>query len=674
MAQPVTMDTLALDELCINTIRTLTMDAVQAADSGHPGTPMALAPLAYVLWTRHLRHDPSDPHWVDRDRFVLSCGHASMLIYSLLYLTGYDLSLEDIKRFRQLGSKTPGHPEYGVTPGVETTTGPLGQGIGNAVGMALAEAHLAATFNHGNQKVVDHWTYFLASDGDLMEGVSHEAASLAGHLQLGKLIGVYDDNRITIDGATDLTYGDDPVQRFEAYGWHVLCVEDGNDLSAIDRALEAARAEAVRPSLIVLRTHIAFGSPNKQDTAAAHGAALGEEEVALTKKNLDWPSSDPFFVPDDALERWRKCVARGARLRDEWTHRLQAYRAAHPNDAVEFDRRISGHLPDGWDTALPTFEEGKPVATRNASGKVLNALATRIPELIGGSADLAGSVKTDLTDAGSIAPGDASGRNIHFGVREHAMGAIMNGMALHGGTRPFGGTFLVFSDYMRPAIRLAALMRLPTIYVFSHDSIGLGEDGPTHQPVETLAALRVIPGLVVIRPADANETVDAWRFTMRHSNGPVALILTRQSVPTLPAAQGPGVAAGGYVISPASGSRERGILMASGSEVSLALEAQARLREEGIAVRVVSMPSLEIFSMQKEEYRRTVLPPDLTLRVAVEAAHPMPWYRWVGDRGALVTLDRFGESGPYRDVYQALGITVEQIVRRVRELNASTAG
>jgi transketolase len=668
VAQPVTMDTLALDELCINTIRTLSMDAVQAADSGHPGTPMALAPLGYVLWTRYLRHDPSDPSWPDRDRFVLSCGHASMLLYSLLYLTGYDLSLDDIKQFRQLGSRTPGHPEYGVTPGVETTTGPLGQGIGNAVGMALAEAHLAATFNRGQHRVVDHWTYFVASDGDLMEGVSHEAASLAGYLGLGKLIGVYDDNRITIDGSTDLTCRDDPVQRFEAYGWHVLRVEDGNDLGAIDRALESARGESSRPSLIVLRTHIAYGSPNKQDTAAAHGSALGEEEVALTKKQLDWPSTGVFFVPDDALEHWRKCVTRGARLHEEWKDRFRRYQTAHSNDAAEFERRVSGSLPKDWETGLPTFEVGKALATRNASGKVLNALAARMPELIGGSADLAGSVKTELIGLGSVAPGNAVGRNIHFGVREHAMGSMLNGMALHRGTRPFGGTFLVFSDYMRPAIRLAALMGLPTIYIFSHDSIGLGEDGPTHQPIETLAALRAIPGLHVIRPADANETVDAWRVAIRRSNGPVALILTRQSVPTLPPRAGDDVARGGYVLSPAPGGEERGILLASGSEVSLALEAQARLAKDGIAVRVVSMPCLELFGAQSDEYRGAVLPPHLTVRVAVEAAHPMPWYRWIGDGGATVTIERFGESGPYQDVYRALGITVDHVVGAVRAL------
>lgn len=662
VAQPVTTDALSLEQLCINTIRTLSMDAVQAANSGHPGTPMALAPVSYVLWTRHLRHDPQTPDWPDRDRFVLSCGHASMLIYSLLYLTGYDLSLDDIKAFRQLGSRTPGHPEFGVTPGVETTTGPLGQGVGNAVGMALAEAHMAAVFNRPGHVVLDHYTYFFASDGDLMEGVSHEAASLAGHLGLGKLIGVYDDNRITIDGSTDLACSDDVPKRFAAYGWHVINVDDGNDLTAIDQAFHAAKSESQKPSLIVLRTHIAYGSPNKQDTAAAHGAALGEEEVRLTKQNLGWPSQEAFHVPEEALEQWRKCRDRGIALRDDWAARFENYGGVFRAEADELGRRWAGHLPPGWDAASPVFPADEAAATRNASGKALNAISPHVPELFGGSADLAGSVKTEMNGVPGFSRTQPEGRNVFFGVREHAMGSVMNGLALHGGVRPYGGTFLIFSDYMRPAIRLAAMMRLPTIYLFSHDSIGLGEDGPTHQPIETLSALRAIPGLTVIRPADARETVQAWRAALT-AHGPVAIILTRQNVPGL--THGGELSRGAYVLSDPDGEPDA-IVMASGSELSLAVEARERLAAEGVGVRVVNMPSMELFAEQDDTYRESVLPSGVEVRVAVEAGHPMAWYRWVGLRGAVVGLNRFGESGPYDAVYESLGITAGEVVKAVK--------
>ncbi|MGH7607642.1 MAG: transketolase, partial [Gemmatimonadales bacterium] len=542
----------ALEQLCINAVRTLAMDAVQRADSGHPGTAMALAPLAYVLWQRHLRVNPANPEWAGRDRFVLSCGHACMLLYSVLYLTGYDLTLDDLKQFRQWGSRTPGHPERGLTPGVDATTGPLGQGIGNAVGMAIAEAQLAARF----PGVVDHHTYFVASDGDLMEGVSHEACSLAGHLRLGKLIGVYDDNRITIDGSTDLTFSDDTARRFEAYGWHVQRVADGNDLAAIDAALDAANRAADKPSLIIVRTHIAWGSPNKQDTAEAHGAPLGAEEVRLTKQRLGWPSLDAFHVPEEALAEWRRVRDRGARLEAAWTDRWAAFQRAQPERAAELTRRLAGRLPDGWDAALPAFGPTDAQATRAASGKTLNALAPRLPELIGGSADLTGSNNTEIKGGAVYAAGHVTGRNLHFGVREHAMGAILNGIAYHGGFIPFGGTFLIFSDYMRPPIRLAALTHLKVLYVFTHDSIGLGEDGPTHQPVEQLAALRAIPNMTVIRPSDPTEVVEAWRAAIRHEGGPIALVLTRQKVGVVDRsryASAAGLHQGGYVLADTPG-------------------------------------------------------------------------------------------------------------------------
>jgi transketolase len=666
----------ALDQLCVNTVRVLAMDAVQQADSGHPGTPMALAPLAYVLWQRHLRYSPANPDWFGRDRFVLSAGHACMLLYAVLYLTGYDVSLDDIKQFRQWGSRTPGHSEHGLTPGVEATTGPLGQGVGNAVGMALAEAHLAARFNRPGHAIVDHHTYFLCSDGDLMEGVSHEACSLAGHLKLGKLIGMYDDNHITIDGATDLTYSDDVARRFEGYGWHVTRVADGNDLAALDAALAAARRATDRPSLVVVRTHIAWGSPHKQDTPEAHGAPLGAEEVKLTKQRLGWPSLEPFHVPADALAHWRRAGERGAGLEAEWRKRYDAYRRAFPAEAAELERRLAGRLPEGWDGALAAVAPQDAQATRAASGQVLNAVAPRLPELFGGSADLAGSTNVVFKNGGDVAAQGWGARNVHFGVREHAMGAILNGLALHGGVRPLGSTFLIFSDYMRPAIRLAALSRLPVIYVFSHDSIGLGEDGPTHQPVEQLAGLRAIPNLTVIRPADPAEVVEAWRAAILRRDGPVALVLTRQKVPVIDRtryAPANGLRLGAYVLADASGGKPAIVLMASGSEVELILGAYQRLAADGIAARAVSMPCMELFAAQPQEYRDAVLPPDVSARLAVEAASPQPWYRWVGDRGAVLAIERFGASAPYKRLYEALGLTVENVVRKAKQLLAGQA-
>jgi transketolase len=671
MADSIAPATQSLEQLCIDTIRTLSMDAVQKADSGHPGTPMALAPLAYLLFTRHLRHNPANPLWMDRDRFVLSAGHASMLLYSVLYLSGYDLSLDDLKQFRQWDSRTPGHPEYGITPGVETTTGPLGQGMGNAVGFAVAEAHLAAVFNGGGHRPVDHHTFFIASDGDMMEGVSHEVASLAGHLRLGKLIGFYDDNHITIEGDTALAFGEDVGARYEAYGWQVQHVEDGNDLEALDRAIRAAKAAADRPSLVVVRTHIAYGSPNKVDTAGAHGSPLGEDEIRLTKQALGWPSTEPFFVPDDALAEWRKCRSRGAALEVEWQRRYDAFQSAQPDRARELERRQRGELPAGWDADIPSFPAGKPVATRNASEKVLNAIAPRLPELMGGAADLAPSTKTLIKDSGDFEAGHYAGRNMHFGIREHGMGTVLNGMALHGGILPYGATFLIFSDYMRPPIRLASLMERQVIYVFTHDSIGLGEDGPTHQPVEMLAILRAIPHLTVLRPADANETAEAWRVAIGHRHGPVALALSRQNLAVFDRSKlgaASGVARGAYILSEAKGGKPEVLLLASGSEVEIVLAAQEKLAARKVGARVVSVPSLELFERESEAYRNEVLPPGVRRRVAVEAAHPMPWYRWVGDQGEVIGLTRFGASAPYDRIYRELGLTPDAVVARVERL------
>jgi transketolase len=663
-------DAQKLDQLCIDTIRTLSMDAVQAANSGHPGTPMALAPLAFVIWTRHLRHNPADPSWADRDRFILSCGHASMLLYSLLYLTGYGLTLDDIRNFRQWDSRTPGHPEYGLTRGVETTTGPLGQGFANGVGMGVAEAHLAARYNRPGHQVVDHCVYTICSDGDLMEGVASEAGSLAGHLGLGKLIYFWDDNKITIEGSTDLAFTEDVGARFAAYGWHTARVEDGNDLEAIDAAIRKAKADP-RPSMITLRTVIGFGSPNKAGSEKAHGEPLGEEEIKLTKQALGWPSTESFFVPDEALRHMRDSGLRGAELQDDWNQRMAAFRAAHPDVAAELEQALSRTLPEGWDADIPTWSaEDKPIATRAASGKALNAIAKRVPWLIGGSADLAGSNNTNIDGGGDLEAESYGGRILHFGVREHGMGSVMNGMTLHGGVRVFGGTFLIFSEYMRPPIRLAALMEQPTIYVFTHDSVGLGEDGPTHQPIEQLPSLRAIPGLIDLRPGDANETAEAWRFAMEHTHGPVFFALTRQALPhldrsTLGAASG--LRRGAYVLADAEGGDPQVILIASGSEVALILEAREKLAADGIRARAVSMPSWALFAQQEKGYRDEVLPPAVKARIAVEAAHPMGWERWVGGEGAVIGISRFGASAPAKRVFEELGFSADNIAAKAKE-------
>ena len=646
------------------------MDAVQKADSGHPGTPMALAPLAYVLWTRHLRYDPADPNWLNRDRFVLSAGHASMLIYSVLYLTGYDLSLDDLKQFRQWESKTPGHPEYGYTPGVETTTGPLGQGVGNSVGMAVGEAHMAAVFNR-DQKIFDHYTYFIASDGDMMEGVSHEAASFAGHAKLGKLIGFYDDNHITIEGDTALTFSDDTGARFEAYGWHIQHVADANDLDALDRATQAAKAETSRPSLIVVRSHIGYGSPNKHDTAEAHGSPLGQDEITLTKKALGYPSQEPFYVAPEALKYWRDTAKKRAKAHDDWNRVYDAYKQANPGLEKELQRRLAGDLPDGWEDALPTFtaKDGN-VASRAASGVVINAIGKKIPELMGGSADLASSTNTIIKGEPSFSAENYAGRNFHFGIREHGMGSIMNGMSLTGGIIPYGATFLIFSDYMRPPVRLACIMDRHVIYIYTHDSIGLGEDGPTHQPIEQLSALRAIPEMTLIRPADASETAEAWRFALKHKKGPVALVLTRQKLSFIDRskyAAAAGLARGAYVLADSPGGAPQVVLISSGSEVALILDAQKKLEADGVRARAVSMPSHEIFARQDQSYRDSVLPKGVK-RIAMEAAHPMSWYKWVGDDGVILGLERFGASAPAPTIYQHLGITVDRMVETAKKL------
>ncbi|MEW5735030.1 MAG: transketolase [Thermodesulfobacteriota bacterium] len=657
-----------MDTLCINTIRALCMDAVQKADSGHPGAPLGMAPAAYVLFTKVMKHNPRRPDWPDRDRFVLSAGHASILLYSLLHCTGYDVSLNDLKEFRQWGSKTPGHPEYGHTPGVETTTGPLGQGFANAVGMAMAERFLAATFNLPGHTVVDHRTYVLCGDGDLMEGVCAEAASLAGHLGLSKLICLYDDNKISIEGPTSLTFTEDVAKRFEAYGWNVLCVEDGNDPGAIGKAVNEAQKETVRPTLIRVATQIAFGSPNKQGSASAHGAPLGAEEVRLTKANLGCPDRD-FCVPDAALEHFRQSLAEGDKAQRRWHEALLRYQEDHPDLFRELKALLDGTLPAGWDSRIPEFPAGGSIATRAASGKVLNAIAQEFPTLLGGSADLAPSNNTLISGAGDFSRSTFSGRNIRFGVREHSMGAIANGMALHKGLRPFCGTFLVFADYMRPAIRMAALMKLPVTYVFTHDSVAVGEDGPTHQPVEHLASLRVIPGLTVIRPADANETAEAWRQAMI-TKGPVALILSRQNLPVLDRerfAGASGVARGAYVLTDVDGDPDL-ILIATGSEVHPALAARMRLMEKGLAARVVSMPSREIFSRQPEAYQKNVLLPSVSRRLVIEAASPFGWESIAGNNGKIIGINGFGISAPGSLVMERMGFTVDDIVSEALEL------
>ena len=670
MVKAVTGTQRAIDGLCVNTIRTLAMDAVQAANSGHPGAPMGLAAAAYVLWTRVLKHNPKNPAWVDRDRFVLSGGHASMLLYSMLHLSGYKLSLKEIKNFRQWGSQTPGHPEYGHTPGVETTTGPLGQGFSNAVGMAMAERHLAAIFNRGSQKIVDHHTYVMCGDGDLMEGIASEAASLAGHLGLGKLVCIYDDNKISIEGGTGLAFTENVAARFRAYHWQVLAVKDGNDLAAIEKALKEARAETAKPTLIALRTHIAYGSPNKQDTHGAHGAPLGVDEVSLTKENLGWPKNRKFYVPENVRREFSKCLDNGRKAETVWNKKFKAYAKKYPELAQNWQKAIAGILPRRWDAGIPTFRDGKAIATRAASGQVLNALAENLPTLIGGSADLAPSNNTIIKSSFDFQKNSYAGRNIRFGVREHAMGAILSGLALHKGIRPYGGTFLVFADYCRPAIRLAALMKLPVTYVFTHDSVAVGEDGPTHQPVEHLAVLRAIPGLTVIRPADATETAAAWRVAIKATDGPVALILSRQNLPVLDRTYYPSATAlakGAYILSDSKGKPDA-ILIGSGSEVSICLEAQRALARQGVAVRVVSMPSWELFERTSQAYKDAVLPPKVTARVAVEAGISMGWERYVGSRGAVVGIDRFGASAPGETVMDKYGMKAAAIVSKTKEL------
>jgi transketolase len=677
----------ALDNLSINTVRFLSVDAVQHANSGHPGLPLGAAPMAYVVWTRFLKHNPKNPTWFDRDRFVLSAGHGSMLLYSLLHLTGYDLSLEEIRGFRQWGSRTPGHPERGITPGVETTTGPLGQGFGNAIGMAMAEAFLAARYNRPGHTIIDHYTFAMLSDGDLMEGVASEAASLAGHLRLGKLICLYDDNHVSLSAGTGLTFTEDVALRFQAYGWHTRRVDDGNDVTAIANALEGALEATDSPKLILVRTHLGYGSPHKQDTFAAHGAPLGQEEVRLTKQHLGWPEDGPFHIPEPVLQHFRQAVERGEREESAWNGKLPAYRRAYPDAARELERVMAEHLPPGWESAVPAFAaDAKGLATRAAAGQVLADLAGRIPQLIGGSADLDPSTHTALRGLGDFESADAAaetqgaagggwsfaGRNLHFGVREHAMGAILNGLAAHGGLLPFGATFLIFSDYMRPPIRLAALMGLHVIYLFTHDSIGLGEDGPTHQPVEQLANLRAIPNLVVIRPADANETATAWRVALRLKNRPVALVLTRQRVPTLDrrfrfAADG-GLERGAYILEDDASGTPDLILIASGSEVPLIVAARDELTKQNLRVRLVSMPSWELFDAQPRQYRDTVLPPAVRVRLAVEAGATQGWCRYVGDAGDVLGIDRFGASAPGEVVMREYGFSADEVCRRALTL------
>jgi len=658
-----------IDDLCINTIRGLSMDAVQKANSGHPGAPMGLAPAAYVLWTRVMNHNPENPGWLDRDRFVLSAGHASMLLYSLLHLSGYAVTLDDIKNFRQWNSKTPGHPEFGHTPGVETTTGPLGQGFANAVGMAMAERHLAARFNTPGHEIVDHYTYMICGDGDMMEGISSEAASLAGHLGLGRLICIYDDNKISIEGSTEIAFTEDVALRFKAYHWHILNVDDGNDIDAIYNAIQAAKAQTGRPSLIVLRTHIAYGSPNKQDTADAHGAPLGEEEVRLAKKSLGLPEDTLFNIPDAVRHHFTQCVEAGRAAEAGWLEKFQAYNKNFPDMAKKWVDAMSGFLTTGWDEDIPEFSVSDgPIATRAASGKVLNAIAARLPTLIGGSADLAPSNKTYLDASHEFQKDAYDGRNIRFGVREHAMGGILSGMFIHHGLRPYGGTFLVFADYLRPALRVAAIMNIPVIYVFTHDSIAVGEDGPTHQPVEHLVSLRAIPGLTVIRPADASETAQAWRQALQITNGPIALILSRQKLPILTSnAVKDGLIKGAYVLADCDGKPDI-ILIGTGSEVHIILEAKASLLEKGVAARVVSMPSWELFEKTSQKYKDRVLLPDVQTRLAVEAGSEMGWCRYVGTRGAVIGINSFGASAPGGLVMEKYGFTSEHVVQKALEL------
>ena len=661
-----------LEELCINTIRFLAVDAVQKANSGHPGTPMGAAPMAYVLWDRFLKHNPKDPKWPDRDRFILSAGHASAMLYALLYLTGYDLSLEDLKQFRQWGSKTPGHPEYGVVPGVETTTGPLGQGFANGVGMAIAERWLAEHYNRPGYEIINHYTYAIVSDGDLQEGVASEAASLAGTLRLGKLIYLYDDNDISIEGNTDIAFAENVPQRFQAYGWHVIGPIDGMETASVDWAIRMAQAENNRPSLIVCRTVIGYGSPNKAGTASVHGEPLGEEEVRLTKERLGWPYEEPFTVPPEALAHFHQAQERGSHQQQEWEAKLEAYRQIFPAGAKRLEEDLRGDLPEKWDRNLAELFkiEEKPVATREASGRVMNSIVKKVHSFTGGSADLAPSTKTTLKDHGHYGFEEYCGHNMHFGVREHAMGAIANGMALHGGIIPYTGTFLIFYDYMRPPVRLAALMGIRVIYIFTHDSVGLGEDGPTHQPIEQLMGLRAVPNLVTIRPADATETIEAWKLALEHRQGPTALILSRQNLPVLDRttlAPASGVQRGGYVLWEIATLPDI-ILIGTGSEVHIALEAGGVLSEKGIAVRIVSLPSWELFDAQPAEYRNAVLPSSIRARISIEAGTPVGWEKYVGLDGIAIGLSRFGASAPGEVVYEKLGLTAQRVVDEALQL------
>jgi transketolase len=660
-----------LDQLSINTIRTLAMDGVQKANSGHPGMPMGMAPAAYVIWTRLMRHNPKNPHWPNRDRFVLSAGHGSMLLYSLLFLTGYDdFTLDQLKLFRQWGGLTPGHPESELSSAIETTTGPLGQGFANGVGMAIGAEYLAAYFNRDDHDLFDYHIYAIVSDGDLMEGVASEAASLAGHLKLGRLIYLYDDNEISIDGSTSLAFTEDRAKRFEAYHWHVQTVTDANDLDAIEAAIKAAQADP-RPSIICVKSVIGYGSPNKAGTAKAHGEPLGVDEVKLTKQNLGWPSEEPFFVPEESLNNFRQCLARGAEFENAWSAKLDAYKQAHPALAAELEQWLSGELPAGWQEAMPTFPSDKPMATREASGKALNAFAAKLPMLLGGSADLRPSNNTYIDGAPAFQAGSRNGRNFHFGVREHAMGSVMNGMVLTKPLIPYGGTFLIFYDYMRPPVRLAAMMGIAPIYVYTHDSIGLGEDGPTHQPIEQLAGLRAVPKLTLIRPADANETAVAWRVAIENRHSPTALALTRQKLPVFDRAKyasAEGLAKGAYVMSESPTGEVDVILIGTGSEVAVAIEAQDALAQESIGARVVSMPSWELFDRQTQEYREQVLPPGVTARVAIEAGVTLGWERYVGAQGVVIGLDRFGASAPVQVVMEKLGFTAGNVVEKVKKL------
>lgn len=661
-----------IDQLCINTVRFLTVDGIEKAKSGHPGICLGAAATAYVLWDRFLKHNPADPKWPDRDRFVLSAGHASMMQYALLYLTGYDLSLEELKNFRQWGSRAPGHIEAGLTPGVEATTGPLGQGFADGVGMAIAERHLAERFNRPGHEIINHYTYALVSDGDLEEGISSEAGSLAGHLHLGKLICLYDKNNISIEGNTDISFTEDVGLRFRAYGWHTVGPVDGFDLTAMSRAIEEAQAEKERPSLIICGTTIGYGSPNKAGTASAHGEPLGEEETKLTKANLKWPYPEPFTVPPEALAHFRQALKRGRHCQEKWLASLESYRQAYPDLARELEAQLTGKLSSGWDLALDDLfaHDDGPLATRDASGRIMNAIAEKLPSFIGGSADLAPSNKTNLSGGGDFGYQNFGGRNMHFGVREHAMGAIASGIALHGGLIPFTATFLVFYDYMRPSVRLAAMMGIRVIYVFTHDSVGLGEDGPTHQPIEHLMGLRLVPNLVMFRPADATETVAAWRLALSRENGPTALVFTRQKLPLLNRRELAPVSLvrrGGYILWE-TGSAPDAILIGTGSEVHIALEAGKLLKERGIAARVVSLPSWELFSEQPPDYRDEVLPPSITARVSIEAGTTLGWERYIGDRGVAIGIDRFGASAPGRVVYQHLGLTAKHVADEAEAL------